>query len=108
MTSVRLGKGRLVGLGGWSANALIDEEPTMRLFQHLALATLISFGLSVSFWIAFGVFQITPFILVSLGCAFIGALAGRSLGNWLIVTAAATSLVRLGVFFAVANPFAAL
>lgn len=109
LLSARMGLGRF---GGRREQRPVEPGGAgmtpMRMLQHFALAALVSYGLSVGFWAAFGVFKTAPFILVSLACALIGALAGRALGNWLIVTAAATSLVRLAVFFTAANPFAAV
>lgn len=73
--------------------------------KHIITALIISFGLSLLFWAAYGVFELAPFLIISTACAGGGALAGRIVRDSLAVTALATELLRAAVFFAVANPF---
>lgn len=69
----------------------------MRTLIHGLLATGLSFGLSLTFWAVFGVFQPGPFWAVSTAVAIVGFLAGR-LASRYSVTAIATILLRCAVF----------
>ena len=48
----------------------------MPLLKHSALALIVSFGLSVFFWLALGVFNLQGFWAVSIGCSFLGVVFG--------------------------------
>lgn len=76
----------------------------MSLPHHALLAGLVSFGLSGVFGLAFGVFMLIPFFVVSSACAIVGALIGWVAGKRLWVTALAAALIRVGVFVAVIGP----
>lgn len=69
----------------------------MRTMIHGLIATGLSFGLSLTFWAVFGVFQPGPFWAVSITVAIVGFLAGR-LSSRYSVTAIATILVRCAAF----------
>jgi len=75
----------------------------MALLRHILIAALISFGLSVGFWLGLGVFDLQGFVIVSSGVALAGALAGLLFGGRLAVTAGVTLVLRVGVFLAVAG-----
>jgi hypothetical protein len=71
----------------------------MIALRHLLLATIISYGLSGLFWIGLGVFNLPGFVLVSAGSALAGALIDYLAGRRMLVTAGATAVIRLAVFF---------
>jgi len=65
---------------------------------HLLVAGLVSYGLSVAFWLGLGVFNLMGFILVSAMAAALGLGAGWILGKRLWVTLLASLLARLGLY----------
>lgn len=70
----------------------------MEFLKHLALAAILSFGLSLGFWAVFGVFDLRGFWVVSTACALIGALGGYLAGKRLAATTLLTVIVRVAVF----------
>ncbi|MEL7517681.1 MAG: hypothetical protein AAFN48_01860 [Pseudomonadota bacterium] len=74
------------------------------IFRHALIAVLVSFGLSIFFWAAFGVFLAVPFLVVSTLCALGGGVVGWVAGKRLWVTAIMTALIRSAVFIAVLGP----
>ena len=84
----------------------LEARPALsRPFFHLVLAGLVSFGLSTLYWIAFGVFFLWPFLIVSTGCAAAGAAMGLIAGGRLWVTALAVAILRNIVFLAAMGPW---
>lgn len=75
----------------------------MPLLKHSALALIVSFGLSVFFWLALGVFNLQGFWAVSIGCAFLGVVLGLVFFRRLWVTGAATAMIRVLVFLVVST-----
>jgi len=74
------------------------------LHHHFFLAALISFGLSLVFWRAFGGFYPVSLFLISGSCAAIGAMTGWLLGKKLWVTMLAAALLRVIIFVAILGP----
>ena len=70
----------------------------MGFLKHLALAAILSFGLSLGFWVLLGVFDLRGFWVVSTACALIGGLGGYLAGKRIAVTALLTMIVRIAVF----------
>ncbi|MAI89145.1 hypothetical protein [Ponticaulis sp.] len=70
----------------------------MTLLRHIGLALILSFGLSVLFYLGLGAFNATGFWLASLGCAFLGVVFGLVFFRKLAMTGIATVLVRVMVF----------
>ena len=69
------------------------------LSTHIVAALVLSFGLSILFWLGFGVFVLVGFILWSLVCAAVGAGAGYFLAkNNILVTAAVTIVLRVAIY----------
>ncbi len=66
---------------------------------HILVAALLSYGLSIFFRFAFGVFNLGGFIGVSALAAAIGLLAGWLSGKRLLVTALVTVMVRIGLYY---------
>lgn len=72
---------------------------------HVQTATLISFGLSLLYWVAFEIFSLAPYVFISVGCAIGGAAVGLIAGARLWVTALATAILRNGFFLVVLGPW---
>ena len=75
----------------------------MPLLKHSALALIVSFGLSVFFWLALGVFNLQGFWAVSIGCASLGVVFGLVFFRRIWVTGAATAMIRVLVFLVVST-----
>jgi len=67
-------------------------------FAHLLVALMVSYGLSVAFWLGLGVFNLMGFILVSAIATVLGVFAGWLMGKRLWVTVLATLLARLALY----------
>ncbi len=61
---------------------------------HLALALTVSAGLSGAFWIAYGVFELVPALIVTPACAAAGAALGWIARRNLLITAVLTMVIR--------------
>ncbi|MCY4191071.1 MAG: hypothetical protein OXC54_09000 [Rhodospirillaceae bacterium] len=69
------------------------------LTAHVLIALALSFGLSISFWLAFGVFVLAGFILWSVVCAAVGVGIGYFLArNNFPVTVLATIIARIAIY----------
>ncbi|PHS28941.1 MAG: hypothetical protein COA85_02430 [Robiginitomaculum sp.] len=66
--------------------------------MHFLGALLVSYGLSVAFWLGLGVFNLMGFVFVSALAAALGVFAGWFMGKHLWVTVLATLLCRLGLY----------
>lgn len=75
----------------------------MTFLRHLLVAALVSYGFSVFFWLALGMFILKGFIVVSAACALAGAAIGYFTGRKILVTVIATAVIRLAAYFAVVN-----
>jgi hypothetical protein len=67
-------------------------------FAHFLVALMVSYGLSVAFWLGLGVFNLMGFILVSAIAAALGLGAGWLMGKRLWVTLLVTLLTRLALY----------
>jgi len=65
---------------------------------HLLVAVLVSYGLSVMFWLGLGVFNLMGFMLISALAAAVGLGAGWLMGKRLWVTLLASLLARLMLY----------
>ncbi|VAV93675.1 hypothetical protein MNBD_ALPHA06-1011 [hydrothermal vent metagenome] len=63
--------------------------------RHTAYALVLSYGLSVFFWLGFGVFNLVGFIVVSALTAALGVASGWVLGKKLGITLLATFVFRI-------------
>lgn len=70
----------------------------MSMLKNFAAALLVSYVLSIVFWLAFGVFNLPGFIFVSAAAALVGTLVGWLMRTSLIVTLLATAIVRIALF----------
>jgi len=69
------------------------------LTTHILVALAVSFGLSVIFWLGFGVFVLVGFILWSVVCAAVGVVIGYFLTrNNIAVTVVATAVIRIAIY----------
>jgi hypothetical protein len=66
--------------------------------RHAFAALLVSFALSVSFWLIWGVFVLPGFIVMSLLAAAGGLLAGWLAGKRLVITLVATAVIRIAIY----------
>lgn len=71
---------------------------------HFGLAFAVSFGLSVFFWLAFDVFILVPFLVVSSACALLAAILGTFLLRRYWVTVVLSALLRCAVFLIAIGP----
>ena len=69
------------------------------LLRHTILALALSFALSAAFWLVWGVFVMPGFVIMSLLAAAAGVIIGQLAGQRLWVTALATIIVRLAIYF---------
>ena len=72
--------------------------------EHLALALLVSLGLSAVFSLAFGVFVPASFLIVSSGVALVAGIIGSLLLKRLWMTAVLTAMLRCAVFIIAIGP----
>jgi len=73
------------------------------LTTHVLVALAISFGLSILFWLGFGVFVLVGFILWSVVCAAVGVGAGYFLTkNNIAITALVTLAARIAIYLIMA------
>lgn len=70
----------------------------MPLLRHALLALALSLTLSTTFYLAFGVFVMPGFVVMSLAAAAGGTLIGWLAARRLWLTAIATILIRLAIF----------
>jgi hypothetical protein len=75
----------------------------MAFMRHLLVAALVSYGFSIFFWVAHGMFILKGFIVVSAICALAGAAIGFFTGNKIFMTVIATAVIRMGAYYAVVN-----
>lgn len=68
------------------------------LLRHALGALLVSFALSVSFWLIWGTFVMPGFIVMSLLAAAGGVLSGWLAGKRLVITLVATALIRIAIY----------
>lgn len=68
------------------------------LAQHVLVALIVAFGLSVIFWLFLGVFVLSGFVLWSLVSAVIGVLIGAFVFDYVVWTATATAIVRVAIY----------
>lgn len=69
----------------------------------MVVAALASFAISSGAWILFGIFNATGFWVASISAAVLGALIGWVSSKNLIMTLAATLLVRSAILFFAVN-----
>lgn len=67
--------------------------------NHGAVALALSYGLSLYFWFALGTFNLIGFIVVSACVALMGALCGWFLNKNIWITAIATIILRLAIYW---------
>jgi len=66
---------------------------------HILVALAVSFGLSVIFWLGFGVFVLVGFLLWSVVCAAVGVVIGYFVTrNNIAVTVVATAVIRIAIY----------
>ncbi len=70
----------------------------MAFTKHIFAALLVSYGLSLAFWLILHVFNLPGFIFISLACALAGAAAGWLGGQRVWVSIMATFLLRILVY----------
>ena len=68
------------------------------LLQHILLALVIAFGLSVVFWLVLGTFVLVGFILWSLVAAAIGVAVGAFAVRNIVWTGVVTAAVRVLIY----------
>lgn len=73
------------------------------MLKHFGLALVISFALSIAFWVVFDIFELIAFFVVSIACAVAGAAIGVAFRRSLVLTSIATAAIRIAVFFVITN-----
>ncbi len=68
------------------------------LVQHILLALVIAFGLSVAFWLILGTFVLVGFVLWSLVAAAIGVGIGAFAVRNIVWTGIVTAAVRILIY----------
>lgn len=77
----------------------------MIFVRQLVLAILVSFGLSLFFWLGLGVFSLPGFLVVSSVCALVGAAGGYFAHGNYWVTAGATAIIRVIAYLTATGGF---
>lgn len=68
------------------------------MLKMLVVCLLVSYGLSVGFWLGLGVFNLPGFILGSAAAGFAGAIVGWLAGRSLLLAVVATAVIRIALF----------
>ena len=76
----------------------MSKARTASLMAHALAALVVSYGLSVYFWLGFGVFNLSGFIVISALAAAMGFIAGWVMKKRLWVTIMATLVIRVALY----------